>query len=68
MPRQTKFAAFLMAGSTCHNHAMWRHPQTENRFSTRRSGKRWRERSRPRDLVDYFSPMFSVSTTKPLWR
>ncbi|MCA1444443.1 LLM class flavin-dependent oxidoreductase [Ensifer sp. IC4062] len=27
-----KFVAFLMAGPTSHHHAMWRHPQTENRF------------------------------------
>ncbi|MER8843056.1 LLM class flavin-dependent oxidoreductase [Mesorhizobium sp. M0913] len=32
MSRQMKFVAFLMAGPTCHHHAMWRHPQTENRF------------------------------------
>ncbi|WP_292537092.1 LLM class flavin-dependent oxidoreductase [Mesorhizobium sp.] len=30
--RQMKFVAFLMAGPTCHHHAMWRHPETENRF------------------------------------
>ncbi|KWV43522.1 monooxygenase [Rhizobium altiplani] len=27
-----KLLAFLMAGPTCHHHAMWRHPETENRF------------------------------------
>ncbi|MCA1371869.1 LLM class flavin-dependent oxidoreductase [Bradyrhizobium sp. BRP14] len=27
-----KFVAFLMAGPTCHHAAMWRHPETENRF------------------------------------
>ncbi|MER8691128.1 LLM class flavin-dependent oxidoreductase [Mesorhizobium sp. M1136] len=32
MSRQMKFVAFLMAGPTSHHHAMWRHPQTENRF------------------------------------
>ncbi|WP_074070868.1 NtaA/DmoA family FMN-dependent monooxygenase [Rhizobium gallicum] len=32
MSRQIKFVAFLMAGPTCHHHAMWRHPETENRF------------------------------------
>ncbi|GLR45258.1 monooxygenase [Mesorhizobium amorphae] len=32
MSRQMKFIAFLMAGPTCHHHAMWRHPETENRF------------------------------------
>lgn len=32
MSRQMKFVAFLMAGPTLHHHAMWRHPQTENRF------------------------------------
>ncbi|WP_244562440.1 LLM class flavin-dependent oxidoreductase [Ensifer aridi] len=32
MPRQMKFVASLMAGPTCHHYAMWRHPETENRF------------------------------------
>lgn len=32
MSRQMKFLARLMAGPTCHHHAMWRHPETENRF------------------------------------
>ncbi|MBB4577678.1 LLM class flavin-dependent oxidoreductase [Rhizobium lentis] len=32
MSRQMKFVAFLMAGPTCHHHAMWRHPESENRF------------------------------------
>lgn len=32
MNRQMKFVAFLMAGPTAHHHAMWRHPETENRF------------------------------------
>ena len=27
-----KLIAFLMVGPTSHHHAMWRHPETENRF------------------------------------
>lgn len=32
MLHQMKFIAFLLAGPTSHHHAMWRHPETENRF------------------------------------
>ncbi|MGA0565595.1 LLM class flavin-dependent oxidoreductase [Ancylobacter sp. VNQ12] len=32
MSRQVKLIAFLMTGPTSHHHAMWRHPETENRF------------------------------------
>ncbi|MDD3446746.1 MAG: LLM class flavin-dependent oxidoreductase, partial [Zavarzinia sp.] len=32
MSRQMHFVAFLMSGPTSHHHAMWRHPETENRF------------------------------------
>lgn len=60
MSRQMHFVAFLMAGPTSHHHAMWRHPETENRFL---DPAFWENLARTLELGKFDAFFFADATT-----